>query len=135
MVNAFIIWSILICDKNIIIAEIAKNGPNGISWVFFNFNIINDIGSAKNADKNIEIIDSGKPKTNPKTASSFISPPPIDSFLNKKSPNNFNNNIKIKDNNPFNNEIPIESIPVIKNLTNANNKKKNIKMLSGIIIV
>ena len=121
--------------KNIIIADIAKNGPKGISCVFFIFNIINDIGSAIIADKNIEISDKGNPKTNPNTPSNFMSPPPIDSFLNKKSPNSFINNIKTNEERACNNDIPIESIPLIKYLIKISIMEKNINTLSGIIIV
>ena len=53
-----------ICNKNIIIADIARKGPNGISWVFFNFNIIKDTGRAIKADKKTENIDKGNLKQN-----------------------------------------------------------------------
>ena len=40
--------------------------------------------------KKIEKTDNCHPKTKPKINNSFISPPPIDSFLKTKSQNNFN---------------------------------------------
>lgn len=116
-------------------AAIAKNGPYGISCVFFIFNMIKDTGKAINAEKNTTIIEFGNPKTNPNIPSSFISPPPIQSFLNKKSPNNFNNSIKINAPKPFTNEIPTDSTPLIYNLTNISKSKQTINTLSGIIIV
>lgn len=116
-------------------AAIDKKGPNGISWLLFTFNNIKDIGKAIKADKKTDTSDNGKPKTKPNTASSLMSPPPIDSFLNKKSPNNFKSNINTKAANACNNDIPTDSIPFIKYLIKASIREKNINMLSGIIIV
>ena len=117
------------------IAAIAKNGPKGISWVFFIFSNIKDIGSAINADKKTATMEIGKPNTKPNTANSFISPPPIDSFLNKKSPKIFNNNINTKAPIACIKDIPTKSTPLIKYLININKREKNIKTESGIIIV
>ena len=130
-----IIFSKSICDKKIIIADMDKNGPKGISCVFFTLSNISDIGSARNAAKKTDIIERGNPKTKPNTASNFISPPPMDSFLNKKSPSIFNTSINTNEPNACKSEIPIASNPPIKYFININNNEKNIKILSGIIIV
>lgn len=129
------IIEISILDKNIIIAEIARNGPNGISWLFFSFKIIIEIGSAIIAAKNTDITDIGNPNTKPNTPNNLISPPPIDSFLNKKSPRILSENINIKAHKPCNKLIPSSSIPLIKNFKIIKINENTINILSGIIIV
>ncbi len=122
-------------DKITIIADIDKNGPYGISCDEFLCNIISDIGRPINADIKIDTIVIGNPKVKPKTAINFISPPPIDSFLNKKSPNNFSKNININAASPFNSDIPTPLNPTIKNFIIIINNEKTINTLSGIVIV
>lgn len=111
------------------------NGPKGISCVFFVFSKTRDTGKAIKAEKNIATIDNGKPKTKPITPNNLISPPPIDSFLNKKSPNNFNINININEITPFSKDTPTEFISDINKLIIINDAENTNKILSGIIIV
>ena len=67
-------------------APIHKNGPNGTILVFFFFKIIKDIGKPTIEPMKIDKIDIEYPNTSPKTNIKFMSPPPIYSFLNQKSP-------------------------------------------------
>ena len=121
--------------NHIIIADTAKNGPNGISWDLFFLSKISDTGSPINADKNTDTIDIGNPNTNPYTPKSLISPPPIDSFLNIKSPNSFKTNINTNEPKPFNIEVPTREKPPIAYLITSINIENTINISSGIIIV
>ena len=46
---------------------------------------------------NIDTIDICQPNISPNVNNSFMSPPPIDSFLNRKSPNNLRRYININE--------------------------------------
>ena len=122
-------------ENHNISADTAKNGPNGISCDFFILRKINDIGKPIIAAKNTETIDNGNPKTIPYTPSNFISPPPIDSFLNIKSPNSFNKNINTNEPKPFSNDIPNKSKEPITYFNVSINTENTISTSSGIIIV
>ena len=121
-------------DNNNIIAPTLRNGPKGIICSDFFFIINNDIGNPTKDPINIDNIDELHPKTNPNINISLISPPPIDSFLNKKSPSFFNKNIRVKDINPLNKEINNNTFNV-KNMdtgeTVSVNYDKLISMFGG----
>ena len=98
------------------IAPIPKKGPKGIILLFLLYKITNEIGNPMNDAKNIDTSDIGIFKTKPKVNNNFISPPPIDSFLNRKSPNSFNNSININEPIACNKLTPIPLKPTIKYL-------------------
>lgn len=79
-----------------------KNGPKGTSWSRLKNKQANAYGRAKNEESIKDATDSGIPKVRPKMKDSLISPPPKDSFLNKKLPNLPIRNMIEKEINPFN---------------------------------
>jgi hypothetical protein len=83
--------------------------------MFLNF--IKDIGRPTKDPTNIDKIDACHPKTNPNTNINLISPPPIDSFLNIKSPSNFIKNIIPNAIIPSSIDHKAPGIPFCKNIT------------------
>ena len=69
----------------------------------------------------------------PKMNMSLISPPPIDSFLNRKSPNFFNRYMVAKARRPFNIEYKAGSMPFIIRISMNKISEKVIKTSSDII--
>ena len=110
-----------------------RKGPKGINLVFFLNNIINEIGNAIKLPKNITNKLGSGDKTSPITNINLISPPPKDSFLNKKFPNNIIVYIMQNIINPLNictkvAITPLLSVNIIKKYA-----VKNINTSSGII--
>lgn len=115
------------------VAPAARNGPNGITLSFFFQRIIRATGKPINEPTKIDNIAIGYVKTMPKMNNSLISPPPIDSFLNRKSPNFFNKYIVKKAKIPFNSEYNATFSPFIKRISTNNIIAKVIKTSSDII--
>ena len=132
-VNKFISVVRSKCVNNTTIAPKAKNGPNGTICVFFKLTAINDIGNPINAPTTIDINALGIPNIKPKMANSFISPPPIDSCLNIRSPIFFNKNITMNATSADNNAYGIDLIPSINIFSISIATPKNINTSSGII--
>lgn len=118
-----------------IIADIAKNGPKGIICSFFLYKTIRETGSPINEAKKIQITLIYGPKTNPNRNISFISPPPIDSFLNKKSPSFFSKNIIVKEIIPYEMANSVSFNPDLIKISMIKVTAPKISTSSGIIIV
>ena len=116
------------------IAATAKYGPNGTSWLLSFFNIINEMGRPIIEAKNIDIKEFNNPSTNPKVNINLISPPPIDSFLKKKSPNNFISHIITKDIIPYIIDIKVSFNPYVINNSIIRMILPIMSISSGIII-
>ena len=82
--------------------DASKNGPNGITFSFLKRITIKANGIAKTLDKNIDTKLIHGPTQQPIKNISFISPPPRDSFLNKKFPKSINDYIQINAMKPYN---------------------------------
>ena len=100
---------------------------------FFFQRIIKAIGRPISEPVNIDKRAMGYVRTIPKIKSSFISPPPIDSFLKMKSPNFFNRNMVNKARKPFNSEYRAASSPFIKRIS-TNRMMANVINTSSDII-
>lgn len=116
------------------IAAILKNGPNGKIWLSVFFRLIIAIGKAIIAPIKIVNKEAGKPKTIPNISNNLISPPPIDSFLNIKSPNFFIKYIIMNDIKPEITEYIIPSNPFRKYISISSNAPNIISISSQIII-
>lgn len=127
--------SILNPVNNRIIAAITRNGPNGISCSGFLFIKNNEAGSAKKEDKNTAKTEVGHPNVIPNININFISPPPIDSLLNNKSPNSFKAYISKKAIIPSNKKDKASKNPNCKILIIVIEIPETINISSGIIIV
>ena len=115
------------------IAPDARSGPNGNMWLFFLI-VINDIGRPIKDPMNIVSNAFLYVKIIPIKNISFMSPPPIDSFLNIKSPVFFIIYIIVNDKIPF---VMVGSTlfnPLKRHISISINIVKNISTLSGIII-
>ena len=120
--------------SNSIMAPAARNGPNGIMWSLFFLTKISDSGNPISDPTNMDSMAIGNDKTMPNINSSFMSPPPIDSFLKIKSPSFFSVNININESVPFKMDIRTLLGPYIIPISNNIIIPKNINTLSGIII-
>ena len=110
-----------------------KNGPKGIICVFFLNIIIKEIGKPISDPKKIANNATGKSNTKPKINISLISPPPIDSFLNIKSPSFLIENITRKAIKPLITAVKASSGPFKKKTSNNNNIPTTAKTPSEII--
>jgi hypothetical protein len=87
--------------STIISVAISKKGPYGITLSLLLKYKINDNGNAIKLDKKIVNKLIQGPNTHPIKNINLISPPPRDSFLKIKLPNNISKYITIKDKKPY----------------------------------
>lgn len=122
-----------ICSNNSKVAPAARKGPKGMILFFFFHKMTSATGRPIKEPTKIDNMAIGYVKTIPKMNNNLMSPPPIDSFLNRKSPNFFNRNIVKKASAPFNNEYKAIFNPFINKISINNIIAKVIKTSSDII--